>query len=68
MYNKKLIKIMIEEIYLKRLYAIIIRNKFSKHTATKSSLSQQMARKYNHKINHFHKNGLETFHNYWLCS
>ena len=54
---------MIEEIkFKKRLYAIIIRNKFSKngaYFATKSSLSQQMAHmkyKKGHKIrSHFHK-------------
>ena len=54
---------MIEEIIFdKRLYAIIIRNKFSKngaYFATKSSLSQQMAHmkyKKGHKIrSHFHK-------------
>ena len=54
---------MIEEIiFKKRLYAIIIRNKFSKDGAffaTKSSLSQQMAHmkyKKGHKIrSHFHK-------------
>tara|TARA_B100000989_G_scaffold258570_1_gene208503 strand:+ start:762 stop:1190 length:429 start_codon:yes stop_codon:yes gene_type:complete len=54
---------MIEEvIFKKKLYAIIIRNKFSKdgtHFATKLSLSQQMAHmkyKKGHKIkSHFHK-------------
>jgi hypothetical protein len=54
---------MIEKIiFKKRLYAIIIRNKFSKDGAyflTKSSLSQQMAYmkyKKGHKIkSHFHK-------------
>ena len=54
---------MIEKIlYKQKLYAIIIRNKFSKdgaYFATKSSLSQQMAHmkyKKGHKIrSHFHK-------------
>ena len=60
---------MIEEItFDKRLYAIIIRNKFSKngaYFATKSSLSQQMAHmKYKKVIKLdliFIRDGLETF-------